>query len=334
MSEEKLPKATHSGTIDLNGFSIECYNLNNGERVLSRIGFLRALGRTGKAKGGRKYDDEFQTPVFLTANNLKEFIPNDLLENSKPILFQDLNGVQSIGYKAELLPTVCFVFMDAQEKGKLKQSQLHIAEQAKKIVRAFATLGIIALVDEATGYQYDREKHELQAILKAFISDEILDWQKAFHLNFYKEIFRLWGVPFTEKNIKRKPQFIGKLTNELVYKNLPKGTVVLSKLKEKTPKTEGGNYKYRLHQSLTPDVGREALKKVIYSIETLAMISEDKEKFKRLVQDRFGQKFIPFPEYNEPDQKYKQTENEEPKQIEFNDALKGLLNVPPPEKNK
>lgn len=52
---------------------IECYNLENGERVLSRIGFLKALGRTGKAKGGRKYDNEFQTAIFLSATKLKTF---------------------------------------------------------------------------------------------------------------------------------------------------------------------------------------------------------------------------------------------------------------------
>ncbi len=191
------------------------------------------------------------------------------------------------------------------------------------------TVGIIALVDEATGYQYDREKAELQAILKAFISDEILEWQKAFHLNFYKELFRLWNVPFTEQNIKRKPQFIGKLTNELVYKNLPKGTVVLETLKEKTPKTKGGNYRYRLHQSLTPEVGREALKKVIYSIETLAAISENKGKFKRLVQDRFGQRTIQFPNSDEIE------ETKQPISLNsFSKDLKGLLNVPPPNKEK
>ena len=64
--------------------------------------------------------------------------------------------------------------------------------------------------------------------------------------------------------------FIGHLTNKFIYKNLPKGTFVLDALKENTPKTKGGNYKVRLHQSLTEDKGREALKKVLYSVEALA----------------------------------------------------------------
>ena len=75
-------KATHEGEIDINGFKIKSYILENGQRVLSRIDFLKALGRTGKAKGGRLYDLEFKLPVFLTANNIKDFISSDLIENS------------------------------------------------------------------------------------------------------------------------------------------------------------------------------------------------------------------------------------------------------------
>lgn len=52
-------------------------------------------------------------------------------------------------------------------------------------------VSIIALVDEVTGYQYQREAAELQAILQSFISQEIQDWQRTFELSFYKEIFRL-----------------------------------------------------------------------------------------------------------------------------------------------
>src|SRR5699024_2303803 len=126
-----------------------------------------------------------------SANNLKPFINNNLESNSTPILFIDLNGNESIGYKALLLPSVCYVYIDALEQGVLQQNQMHIAERAKKLVRGFATVGIIALVDEATGYQHDREHQELQKILKQYISEELLPWQKRFPDEFYQELFRL-----------------------------------------------------------------------------------------------------------------------------------------------
>lgn len=63
---------------------------------------------------------EFEKPVFLTANNLKPFIDSELLQNSTPILFKEMKGGESIGYKAELLPSVCYVFIDDNEAKKLQ----------------------------------------------------------------------------------------------------------------------------------------------------------------------------------------------------------------------
>ena len=199
------------------------------------------------------------------------------------------------GYEATILVDVCDAILEARRQGvKLTERQEIVADQCEILMRSFAKVGIIALIDEATGYQYDREKMELNAILKALISDEILEYQQQFQLSFYKEIFRLWDIPFTSQNIKRKPQFIGHLTNRYIYSNLPKGTFVLQKLKSKTPKTSTGNYKYRLHQSLTKDSGREALKKVLYTVEALASISRDKRDFDRLINEKYGQKELPF----------------------------------------
>ena len=110
---------------------------------------------------------------------------------------------------------------------------MHIAERSKQLVRGFATIGIIALIDEATGYQYTREKDELQKILKAYISAELLPWQKRFPDVFYKELFRLNGWNFTIQDIKKRPGVIGTWTNRLIYEQLPKG--VLEELKAKVP---------------------------------------------------------------------------------------------------
>ncbi|MBS1531766.1 MAG: P63C domain-containing protein [Bacteroidetes bacterium] len=285
MKDEKLPKATHTGIIKIGEFEITAYNLDNGERVLSRIGFLRALGRTGKAKGGRKYDDEFQIPVFLSADNLKPFISSELIENSKPFRFLDLNGNEAIGYNAKLLPSTCYVFIDAQEANALKSNQTHIADRAKLLVRGFATIGIIALVDEATGYQYNREKDELQKILSAYISKELLPWQKRFPDEFYQEIFRLNGWDYTVNGIQNRPGVIGTWTKKLIYNLLPKG--VLEELERITPKSDAGHKTKRLHQSLTLDIGEPHLEKQLISVITLMNISSDWNEFLKL----FGKKF-------------------------------------------
>ena len=292
----KLLKATHEGTLNINGFDITAYNLPNGERVLSRIGFLKAIGRKGKAKGGRTYDDEFQIPIFLSANNLKPLIDNELLENSKPVFFTDLNGNQSIGYRAELLPEVAYLFSEALNKGILKPNQIHIGEQSKILVKAFLKTSIIALVDEATGYQYDREKDELQKILKAYISAELLPWQKRFPDIYYKELFRLNGWDFNIKGIRKRPGVIGKWTNTLIYNQLPKG--ILDELKNKTPISQSGNRTARFHQFLTLDVGEPNLSAQISQITTLFQLSDNMEhmwqQFEKLKLRQHGQLDLPF----------------------------------------
>nr|DAT24155.1 MAG TPA: P63C domain protein [Caudoviricetes sp.] len=293
---EKILKATHQGNLNINSLDITAYNLPNGERVLSRIGFLKALGRTGKAKGGRNYDEEFQTPVFLTASNIKPLVDEDLLENSKPIIFIDLNGNQSIGYKAEILPQVAFLFSDALSKGILKQNQKHIGEQSRILVKAFLKTSIIALVDEATGYQYDRERDALQVVLKAYINEELLKWQKMFPDTFYYEIFRLNKWDYTVKGINKRPSVIGKWTNKLIYEQLPKG--VLEELKVKTPKSPEGNYTARFFQSLTPDIGHPELTSQIYKVVGIMQISDNWNdfisNFNRMISRESGQMEIDF----------------------------------------
>ncbi len=274
-----MPKATHKGNITINDIVIECYNLDNGQRVLSRISFLRALGRTGKAKGGRKYDEEFQKPVFLTANNLIPFISNELLENSKPIQFLDLNGNSSIGYKAELLPSTCYVFIDAQEKNALNENQTHIAERSKVLVRGFATVGIIALVDEATGFQEVRKRDALQKILDKYLRKEYAAWAQRFPMEFYEELFRLKGWPLDKRTMKM-PGVVGRYTNDLIYDRLAPG--ILEELRKKNPVIEEtGRRKTKHHQWLTEETGHPALDTHFIGIMALMRANAHWEQFKR-----------------------------------------------------
>ena len=100
------------GPVEIAGQEIPAFVLSDETRVLERAAFVRAIGRQGKVKGGRKYDQEFEIPVFLSAENLKPFITNEIARNSRPIAFE-WGGKEMIGYKAEFLLDVCNVFQDA-----------------------------------------------------------------------------------------------------------------------------------------------------------------------------------------------------------------------------
>lgn len=194
---------------------------------------MRAIGRKGKAKGGREYDEEFGLPVFLTAKNLKPFISKELEENSRPVRFIPANGGPvSIGYKAELLPQICYVFIDADDEGVITHMQYHVVERCKILLRGFAEVGIAGLVDEATGYQEVRDRVALQKILDAYlIKNEWEKWTPTFPDEFYKNLFRLKGFPYPTGNTKLKPSFVGHWTNDIIYSRLAPG--VLKELKKK-----------------------------------------------------------------------------------------------------
>lgn len=274
-----INKIECKGELKLGDFSIPCYVLENGTRVISGRGIQQSLKIVENKNSGTK--------IGLILNNLtlKPFI----FRNLDPAHFEPLecyDGVLKInGYEATVLVDICDGMLEARKHIELTDRQKIIADQCEVLVRSFAKVGIISLVDEATGYQYDRERFELQKILNAYISDEILKWQLTFTDDFYKNIYRLWGLPFVPKYIRNKPSFIGKLTSKYIYELLPQG--VVDKIKEKTGKTSKGNWKYKWHQSLTPEIGREYLKKQIIEVTTLMSISKTKEQFDELFQLKY-----------------------------------------------
>lgn len=279
-------KIKYRGELRLSDFSIPCYVLEDGTRVLSGRGMQEAL---------KMVDDNEKTSGhrilrYLNQKTLKPFIfKNKELVHFEPLTCYDGNKKIS-GYEATVLVDICDGILEARKHIKLSSRQVIIAEQCEILVRSFAKVGIIALVDEATGYQYDRERFELHKILAAYISDEILKWQLTFTDDFYKEVYRLWGLPFIPKYIRNKPSFIGKLTTKYIYEQLPEG--VVDKIKGKTGKTEKGYWKYKWHQSLTPEIGREHLKKQIIEVTTLMSISKNKEEFDDLFQRKYHSKPI------------------------------------------
>lgn len=279
-------KIIHEGEIVLGEMSIPCYVLEDGTRILSGRGLQEAL-KMVDTEDDSKTTSGARLNRYLEQKSLEPFI----YKGKEPGHYDPIicyQGDKKIhGFEATILADICDAFLEARKNINLSSRQRIIADQCEILIRGFARVGIIALIDEATGYQYERERYELQKILTAYVSDEILKWQLTFTDEFYKEVYRLWGLPFIPKYIKNKPSFIGTLTNKYIYDQLPNG--VLEKIKDNTPKTEKGNWKYKFHQSLTPEVGREHLKKQIIEVTTLMSVSSDKNQFDTLFTSKYKQ---------------------------------------------
>lgn len=152
------------------------------------------------------------------------------------------------------------------------------------IMTAFAKTGLVAVIDEVTGYQADRDRDELQKVLEKYISAELLPWAKRFPDEFYKQMFRLKGWQYKGK---AKTPYAGKLTNEYIYSYLPDG--VLDELKKTTPKSESGNRKNRFHQHLTEETGLPNLDKQLQQTIALMKASDTWEEFDMLFKKAMGE---------------------------------------------
>src|SRR5579862_8571334 len=94
-----VPRATHQGDMQFGEQSIPCAVLNDGTRLITQFGFLKAIGRSGRPAAGYGGDSFEELPPFLASNNLKGFISQELLASSRPMLFQMLGGGKAHGYR-------------------------------------------------------------------------------------------------------------------------------------------------------------------------------------------------------------------------------------------
>ncbi len=287
--DDDLPRALDEGILHLGGIEIPCAVLDTKQRVLTQSGVMQALGRARQAKGRHYYTGDVNLPAFLTAQNLKPFIPSELYVTSSQIEFRRISGGKAFGYPAELLPKVCGVFDDADLAGALTPAQKHIAARSRALLRGLAENGIIGLVDEATGYTKKRDKDELQAILSAYLSPTLLPWAERFPTDFFKEMFRVWGWPWPASGMAYKgplgPRYAGKLIKQVIYGNVPPS--VLEELEARNPPNEKWQRKNRIGQNLTESVGHPLIDKLVSSVGTLFTISDNKEEFWRHYHRRY-----------------------------------------------
>ena len=237
------------------------------QRALHMVDDKEPNSQTAGTRLNRYMNQESLKPFIYKQNSPEYYEPIACYKGKTPIK----------GYEASVLVRICNAFLEARRNIKLGTRQETIAEQCEILVGGFAELGLIALIDEATGYQHDREKDALQKIIDAYVSEELRAWQKTFPDAYYKEIFRLRGWDFTVNGIKKRPGVVGTWTKQLIYSQLPEG--VFEELKRVTPKTKSGNYAARFFQSLKPDTGEHQLRLQIQTVITLLQISDTWEEF-------------------------------------------------------
>ncbi len=294
-----LPKAIAEGVLIIGTLQIPCAVLDDADntRVLTQEGFLTAIGRAGKAKGGEGASVD-GLPAFLRAANLKDFISNDLIASTTPVEFVPLRGPgyqgRAFGYRASLLPGVCWVYQDALVAQKLLPSQKHIGEACRFFLKALTNYAIDDLVDRATGFEDMRKRRAIDKIIERYVEKDARAWVLMFDLDFYRHIFRLNGWIFDPEKTAR-PSVIGHWTND-IYDRLAPG--VRAALHERVRRNGKGKPTQKLTQYLTPEEGRPELSRLLEGVKLLMRMSKTWDEFKTRLDEfypRFGDTLqLPF----------------------------------------
>jgi P63C domain-containing protein len=283
--KKKMLKATHGSAnhpLKIGDAELPCYVLEDGTRVLSQGGFTGALGM---ARGGSMIAGMNRLELFVSRKSVNPYISDELAHKfANPISFVTPEGNRALGFEATLLHDLCEAVLRAREAGTLQRQQLGIAAKCEILIRGFARVGIVALVDEATGYQRDREKEALSKILEAFIAKELQAWIQTFPAEFYEQMFRLRGLEFSSKSVQR-PRYFGLLTNDVVYKRLAPG--VLNELQRVTPRNEEGRPTAKYFQSLTTNIGYPKLKEHLGAVVALMKISKTWSSFMNHLNEHY-----------------------------------------------
>lgn len=263
----KIICGTPDNPVKIGDVEIECYVLEDETRVLSQRGLQRSLGMSegGGTSGAprlvefiRRFNDQVpELCVFLA-------------RLSQPLEFQPQRGRTAFGYEATILADFCEAMLSARKANMLKTKyQQNIAERCEMLMRGFARVGIIALVDKATGYDKVVTRRYYEEILRKYISSELQDYPHTFPDEFYTQIFRLRNWNAT--NIRKRPGYVASLTVDIVYDRLAPN--VLDNLKKLTQRDEKGRLKTRLYRHLTPDVGHPKLLEHFVALDALMRAS-------------------------------------------------------------
>jgi len=171
----------------------------------------------------------------------------------------------------------------------LSSTQKFLAKQSEIIVRSSAKVGIVALIDEATGYIKDKAREEYRELFKEFIRNECREWEREFPDQLFDAMYNLYKLPRKHKN--KHPQFFANFIRKYVYTPLANSNgAILEQLDEKNPVVyASGGRRYKLFQFLSETVGLPALRAQIWQVVGIANGTRTKEAFDKAFLKAFPQ---------------------------------------------
>lgn len=301
----KSPFAKYAGILKLADTELDVYVLDTGHRVIALRGAVKAIANA----------DSGDLAKHIGVSSLKPFIDKEkilaeLIEFSIP-------GTQmkGLGLTSEQFETICRGYVQAlYQNAPLTDRQKEIAIKCAVLTTALTRTGLDALIDEATGYQYERREDELQLKLRLYIAEELREWEKTFPDELWEEFGRLTGW---KGSLNSRPKWWGKLVIELIYDTLDPD--VAKYLRENRP--EPGVH---WHRQLTENYGVRKLVSRCWEIIGMAKTCNNIQELRQMIEHHFrGGTFQPRLPFELYEVDYKSS---------FNKNLKKALDYNPTDK--
>lgn len=252
------------GDLSIGSYSVRCYVLPDESCVISAEHFFMFFGINSTTVGPKRLASLIDSP-FLRSKKMGD-IRKRLLA---PLKIADERGAFTFCYEGELVIDFCQAILDLRRLPEaLPNWAIEYAKQAEIVITSVAKVGIVALIQEATGFQARRHRTALQELLDVyFVKEGYGKWTKRFPDWFYEEIFRLNGWEWKSISDTKRPPLIGKITKDIVYSRLESG--VINELERRNPLLADGSRKIRHHQLLSDETGHPALDRHFYALRGL-----------------------------------------------------------------
>lgn len=267
-------KVICSGTIF--GGLVDCYVLDNGKRMISQRGALRALRGKARADGGAEDGDisrfigrlPIRFAVLSAAPTFEMVFPT---------------GGVAIGRDAEWLVDVLQAYVDAHFEGELHHAQEALARNAAALLKSLGKVGITALIDEATGYEQHREQGALGRLFDRIFRKTIAPWERMFDDDLIRALCKLDGVEWSGG---RHPRHLGS-TQEKIYSMILGSDVGLEMQRRNPLPCRGRNH----HQTLAKEAQSD-LRIQLSFVTVIANQSQSKSDFWARMDRQYGDGFL------------------------------------------
>lgn len=282
--QSKTLTARWPGVLRIAEVELPVYVLDDGRRVISRTGATDVI--TGGRGGGN-------LESYLNVESLKGYLPGGISEQWIEFAIPQVVNKTVLGMTAETFLDICTAYVRALNDNALQTDrQRIIAAKAGMFLAACSKVGLVALIDEATGYQYERAEDALQFKIKLFLEEEMRKWESTFPDELWREFGRLtqWQGP-----IHSRPRYWGRLVMELVYGYLDPD--VAEWLRKNNPKPERG---HNHHQWLTSQYGLRRLTEHIWMVIGLAKGCQNLGELKQKMGQIYGRQPVQLTFYLPP----------------------------------